>query len=358
VIIERYLIREITQPFVMGSVMLVVVFASYSSADYLADAAAGLIAADTVLTLILLKTLISFEILLPTALYLSVVVGLGRLHTDSEMTAITASGISDLRVLKAVFRLALLVAVLVGLLSIFTRPWAYRQAYDLEARAVTQFDLSKLEAGRFYALKRANHVLFAEGIDAERNRLEDVFFQGSQGDSTRVIFASEAYPSSVGEDATPAMVFVDGYAYQLDRHGRQDSTLAFGTLTVHLAGYRNQSMGYKRRAEPTSRLARSERPKDIAEFQWRMTAPIAVVLLATLAVPLSRTAPRRGRYAKLFLAVLIYAVYYNLGAMARTWVEEGWVGPLPGIWWVHALPLCMLGLLLWRPVWRLRWNRA
>ena len=65
---------------------------------------------------------------------------------------------------------------------------------------------------------------------------------------------------------------------------------------------------------------------------------------------LSRTAPRRGRYAKVFIAVLVYVVYYNLGGMAQTWLEEGWVGALPGMMWVHTLPASMLLVLLWWPV--------
>ena len=355
-IIKRYLIREITQPMVLGTLVLVIIYASFSSADYLAEAVAGLLPADTLVTLILLKILIGFEVLLPTALYLSVVVGLGRLYTDSEMVAITASGVSDLRILRIVFRLTLTVAVLVALLSLFARPWAYRTGYELEARSQAGIDLSELEAGRFYELKKSGRVLYAEGIDADDNRLENVFYQSRQGEKTQVVYARNAQlpDAQAGED--PKLIFVDGNAYYLDPGGRQDMTLRFETLTVHLQNPSASRVAYKRRAAPTMHLAQSDRPKDIAEFQWRISAPLGTVLLTLLAVPLSRTAPRQGRYARVFIAVLVYVVYYNLGGMAQTWLEEGWVGAVPGMLWVHTLPALMLLLLLWWPA-RPRWWR-
>ena len=92
VIIDRYLIREIVKPLVTVCVMLAVIFISYSLAVHLADAANGLLPANMVVKLVLLKTAIALEVLLPVALYLSVVVALGRLHSDYEMAALAAAG--------------------------------------------------------------------------------------------------------------------------------------------------------------------------------------------------------------------------------------------------------------------------
>jgi lipopolysaccharide export system permease protein len=44
------------------------------------------------------------------------------------------------------------------------------------------------------------------------------------------------------------------------------------------------------------------------------------------------------------MAVVVFAVYYNLSALAKKWVEEGVLDTLPGIWWVQFL---MVGLLLY-----------
>ena len=71
--------------------------------------------------------------------------------------------------------------------------------------------------------------------------------------------------------------------------------------------------------------------------------PLATLLLAALAVPLSRTSPRQGRFAKLFIAVVIYAIYMNFLAVARSWVEHGVIPSGMGLWWVHG---ALLGVII------------
>ena len=60
-------------------------------------------------------------------------------------------------------------------------------------------------------------------------------------------------------------------------------------------------------------------------------------MLTLLAVPLSRSAPRQGRYTGLIAGVLVYLIYVNLLSVARIWVENGEIDERLGIWWVHAL---------------------
>ena len=61
---------------------------------------------------------------------------------------------------------------------------------------------------------------------------------------------------------------------------------------------------------------------------------MTTLLLALLAIPLSRSKPRHGRYAKLLLAFVIYAAYYNLMGISRTWVEQQ---AATTIWWAPSL---------------------
>ena len=92
-----------------------------------------------------------------------------------------------------------------------------------------------------------------------------------------------------------------------------------------------EPVGYKRKAALTTHLANSDSTEDIAEFQWRLSTTLSTVLLGLLGFPLSRAEARQGKYSKLLAAVFVYAVYYNLNVMAKTWVEQGVVGPFPGI---------------------------
>lgn len=110
-IINRYLVLEIIKPLTGMLAVLVTIFAAYCTSRYLADAMYGLMSVSTTIMLILLKVVIALEVLLPTSLYLSVIVGLGRIYKDNEMTALFASGVGLRRVLAVVFVLSLPVAL-------------------------------------------------------------------------------------------------------------------------------------------------------------------------------------------------------------------------------------------------------
>ena len=49
---------------------------------------------------------------------------------------------------------------------------------------------------------------------------------------------------------------------------------------------------------------------------------------------------RQGRHERTVVAMLVFAVYYNLSGLAQTWVEQGFLGAMPGVWWLHGLMLC------------------
>jgi lipopolysaccharide export system permease protein len=84
---------------------------------------------------------------------------------------------------------------------------------------------------------------------------------------------------------------------------------------------------------------------DRAELHWRVSWPLQLFVLALLAVPLSRTSPREGRYARLGVALFIYMIYFNLLSLARLWVERGVITDAVGMWWVHAV-VGLFGLLM------------
>jgi len=344
-IIHRYIFLEIVKPQLLICAILAVIFASFSSAAYLADAAHGLLSGTTVIYMTFLKTLIGLESLLPTALYLAIIIGLGRLYNDSEMTALSAAGFSEFQVLKSVLPLAILTAILVGLFSIYLRPWAYQAVYKLEAQALAELDINKLEAGRFYKLGQTESVLFAGEISHQQGRLDQVFFR--EGD--RVIRAQEAYLATSETGAVPVMIFINGRAYNLDTKGHEDLKMTFKKLTLYINHFADPSINYKRKAEPVTILMKSDSTGDIAEYQWRFNLPLVTIILALLAIPLSRSRPRQGRFSKMAIALLVFALYYNLISIAKTWVDQGRIPEFPGIWVAHVIPAMLLLILVMQP---------
>lgn len=336
-LLRRYLIREIRTPFLALLTLFVVIFASYSTARFLTDAVNGILPSDVIASLIALKTAIALEVLLPIALYLAVVTALSRLYGESEMTAMFAGGASPHVALRAAFQVSLVLAVLVGCLSLYVRPWAYQTSYLIRAEAEARLDLKNLEGGNFYEGPEGTRVIFLDRSRPNNAGSENVFVQFQRSSEvTRVIYAAEAYPES-GAGGAQTVVFHNGHIYDLNRDGSRGQILKFKEFTLHLKPPAIETPEYRRKATPSAELAKSAAPADIAELQWRLSTPLSTMLLGLLGVPVSRTSPRHGgRHGRMVVAILVYAVYYLLSVSAKTWVEHGAVGPVPGIWWVPA----------------------
>jgi lipopolysaccharide export system permease protein len=98
----------------------------------------------------------------------------------------------------------------------------------------------------------------------------------------------------------------------------------------------------------TAGLISSSDPTHVAELHWRIGVPLATLILALIAVPLSRIQPRQGRYGRLMIGLLVFIIYFNLLSAGKAWIEQGTVSGSVGLWWVHALmlsfALAMLGI--------------
>ena len=348
-IIDRYIMREIIKPTIAVCGILVFIFGCYMATRFLADALVGELPGTTIILLILLRIAIALEVLLPTTLYLSVVVALGRLYKDSEMTALFACGVSLGRVIRPVFYTALVIAVIVASLSLFIRPWAYDKYYKLKAHAEANFDLTRMNDGTFYETEKGARVIYAEKVDHQQDEAERVFIRTQRDDTLQVIFARQANQSMDRASGKQILVFTDGYLYEFSRTGEAGRVIQFEQSAMPLESKQNLQLKYRVKSASTASLARSDNSEEIAEFQWRLSTPLATVLLALLGVPLSRSSPRQGKYAKVTTAVVIFAIYYNLSALTKKWVEKGVLDTIPGIWWMQLLLAGLLLMLLWRP---------
>ena len=73
-------------------------------------------------------------------------------------------------------------------------------------------------------------------------------------------------------------------------------------------------------------------------------------MLSALAVPLSQTSPRQGQYLRLGIGLFIYIVVTNFINVGKSWITHGKVPAALGLWWVHAILLALVILLLMQQV--------
>jgi lipopolysaccharide export system permease protein len=347
-ILQRYIITEILKPAAAILIVLVIILSSYSAITYLAQAVAGSLPASTVGLLILLRIGMSLEVLLPTTFYLSVVIALGRLYKDSEMTALSACGVGILGVVKPVFWLSLPIALLAGCASLYIRPESYEKIYKVMDQAQAEFDISRLEADHFLEIENGKYMFFAEEAGTSQNGAHRVFIRVAEGDKRQVIQAQRMIQDEAEARGQRKLIFREGAFYEFPVKGSQGTVSRFEQAEYPLPAEAATGSRYRRKAADSQELVRSSRLEDIAELQWRLSTPLSTVLLALAGVPLSKSNPRRGKYAKIGLAIIIFAVYYQLFVIAKTWVEKAVVPPWVGLWWVPLLMAALAVWLLWR----------
>ncbi|WP_072292678.1 LPS export ABC transporter permease LptF [Nitrosovibrio sp. Nv17] len=353
-IVERYITRELMTPFTVVIVILAALFSSFSSARFLAGAVTESLGMAAMLKLVLLKTLIALEVLMPIALYVAIVMGLGRLHRDQEINVLRSAGISEHRIVYAVLLVAIPVGIVSGALSIFARPWAYEESYLLNAQAEAELNMDRFQAGRFYGSESSGRVVYLRAKDDTGKEMAEVFHYIRKNGGSEVIVAKRALSREPASGQRPQIHLFDGASYRLTHAAPGDTATRFEKL-VYFTDSGN-ALDYKRKAATTATLQASDEPRDIAEFQWRLSRPLATVLLALIAVPFSRGSPRQDKNEKTYYAAaLVFAIYYILSGLAQTWVEQGTIGRFPGVWWLYLL-MTAIALALLSPGYR--WKQA
>jgi lipopolysaccharide export system permease protein len=279
-------------------------------------------------------------------LFLSVVIALGRLYRDTEITALSACGIRMARLIQPVFWVSVVIALTVACFSLFIRPWAWGQFFDLKARAKANFDMSRMKSGIFYEIENGERVIFADRVDDWAHRARAVFIHTRRNGQLQIIRADKATQFKDPATGNTLLVFHDGFQYDFTAVDQEVTILRFEQAIMALEPKEAIQEAYRIKAAPTGRLIRSDRLEEIAEYQWRITTPLSTVLLALLGATLGRVDPRQGKYAKIPAALMVFAVYYHLSAVMKKWVGQGVVAAMPGMWSVQIL-LTVLLLVCW-----------
>ena len=336
-IIQRYILFEIAQTWAVVTFVLLLILLAARFARYIGEAAAGELPAEAVFQLIGLTAVQYLTILVPVALFLAIILALGRLNADNEMSAMEACGVGLRDYIQPTLLLALPVALVLAWLAFDLSPRAARHAADVQAQAEQTATFSIIEAGRFRGFDGGRGVFYAREV--QDDELRDVFVRaqsGSDDEGTEVVITA-ARAELVREDTGARMLMLhDGYRY----HG-EPGEAAYQEIRFERHGMRYQppppEATQRRHTLPTAELWASEWVQDKAELHWRLAMPVSVLLLALLAIPLSRAAPRQGRSWGVLFGILIYLVYSNLLGVGQAWIERERIPVELGLWWVHAL---------------------
>jgi lipopolysaccharide export system permease protein len=347
-ILSRYTIREILSHLAGVMVIVVAIFMVRHFAAFLSDAAAGTLPSDVLLHLLGLRTLMALPSLLPVGLYVAVLLGLGRLHQDNEMTALATCGVPPTRIYAAVIGFGLCAAGVAAALSFWARPWAAVTFHAVRDQATKQAGVGQITPGRFYEIRSGTEqAVFAEARSAtDPQVVENVFVQQRDEEGISVLFAARATELVDLQLGYRFLRLFDGYRYDLGTDAKQVEVTRYEELVIRTPLAEPAPEGGQNHSLSALELARSPDPEDAAELQWRIASPVSALLLILLAIPLTRIGPAHGSYARLLVAIVLYLGYSQLLGTVKKWVANGVWPPLPGTWVVHALCLVTAVLLL------------
>lgn len=335
-ILGRYLLRETLFSWIGVTGVLLLILLSSRFARFLGEAAEGKLPGGAVFELLGLAVINYLTVLIPVGLLFAIMLALGRLYRDSEMTALMACGGGPARVYRALAWFAGSLALVLLFLSLQVSPWAARQSLQVRQEAEQQADYSYFESGRFKSTADGDRVFYAEQV-TDDGKLRDVFLHAYADRGTVVVRAQSGQQWS-DETGQRILELHDGRRYQGSPGSTEYDVVAFAAHGIVQAPAASPSVA---RDQPelmsTSELWRAQSRRATAELQWRISVPLMVLVLTLLAVPLARTRPREGRYGRLMAAILVYILYSNLLGVARVWLERGRVPAEVGLWWVHLL---------------------
>lgn len=331
--------------------ILLLIFFCQKLVRILGAAADGEIPTNLVLSLLGLGVPEMAQLILPLSLFLGLLMTLGKLYTESEITVMHACGLSRAVLIKAAMVLALFTGIIAAVNVMWAGPWSSRHQDQVLADAKANPGMAALAQGQFQQATDGNSVLFIEGV--EGNRFHNVFL-------------AQIRPKG---NARPSVVVADSGQLSQHKDGSQVVTLNTGTRfegTAMLRDFRitdfqnyQAIIGHQTVAlDPSDTeqmdmrtLFNTDNPRASAELHWRLTLIFTVVMMALMVVPLSVVNPRQGRVLSMLPAMLLYLVFFLLQTTLRSNGAKGKLDPMIWMWAVNLVYLALAVMLnLWDTV--------
>jgi lipopolysaccharide export system permease protein len=328
-VLDKMVVQDLLKTFLSGLSVLVVIIVSRLFVRVLDQAIGGKVSNETLLSILGLKTIVTIAELLPAALFLAVLMVLGKMYRDHEMAAVSSAGGGSGVIYRAVFLLVFPVSLLAVGMSLFAAPWAEARILTLAIHDEETSETRGIAAGKFSEYSEGDLVFYVETIGADK-KMHEVFVQSLEHDKKDVSVITSA--AARIEDSTDGryIVFEQGERIK-GQPGNLDYVVEkFTEYAVRLETKIPDRSSIHIHAVPTYSLWHMKTKAYIAELQHRLSVPMGALLLSFIAVPLAQISPRGGVYGNMATGFLIYFTYGNLTRLSQGWVTNDsiptWLG--------------------------------
>lgn len=304
----------------------------------------------------------------PMSYLFGVLLAVGRMNGDNEITALQAAGISTRRVLMPVVALSLLFAAVNGWLTLVLMPDANRQLREMKVELFSSAKTLGRVEPRVFNESFPNLLLYVDDIDPVSNTWYRVLmYDRTSSAEERLTLARRGRllaerPRAEGETPAP---FVDGNgdpwllledvsthvfsttepeSYSLNASRDQLVKLISrerGTVTVNLGMRERDTPNLLElreqlrspAADPVTEKRRVETQRMVLmELHERLALPFACVVFGLVALPLGVGSRSGGRGRGFVLSVAVILVYYVLLNNGQLLAQGGRIAPWLGAW--------------------------
>lgn len=345
-VLDKMIALDLLKTLLSVLTVIVVIIVSRQFIRILNRAIEGQVSTETLLTILGLKTIVASIEFLPVALFMAVLMVLGRMYRDQEMSAVSSAGGGAGTIYRAVFLLVFPLSILAVGLALYVAPWAEAKVDKLVHQDEESADVRGVAAGKFSEYSQGDLVFYVEKISADK-QMHNVFVQDRQHKNVGIINAKTARFQNF--PAGRFIIFEDG-----ERVQGQPGTLnyvieQFVEYAVRIEDKRAVTYDKpNRQAIAIALLWASHETPDIAELQRRLSIPSGILLLSFVAIPLAQISPRGGVYGNMLVGFLIYFSYGNLIRVSQSWVIKETIPDWLGGFGVNFLLLLIGGFLLAR----------
>lgn len=348
-IIFRYIRKELLLTMFTVTALLIFIGMSNQVAIFLDKAVHGELAKNAVLYIVAFTLPYFLAMLLPIGIFISVYLVFTRLYSEQEVTILKMSGFSNYDMLKILSWPLLIIFLLSTFANLWLVPTVLRYRDILMEKAEVMDAVTMLASGHFQVVAGGKYVIYVQDVDSKSKTFKNVFVaeqpvipnhpNGAKKSDDRwdIFVSSQGQEKSFSEFGDKKFIVMNnGYQYQ----GVPGSN-NFYSMQFTDYGFEVPQQAFKgklrRRAKTTVELWQSASPYDKAELHARINLIVAPIVLALVAMALSRLRPRQSRFVKLIPAVIIVLIYYNLMLASEDWLAKGVIPMFLGTWWLHFL---------------------
>ena len=370
-IFTRYILREVISHGLLGGVIFTFVLFTRDLGKILElivrDSAS---AADV--ARILAYTLPNVLIVtIPMAVLVGILLGLSRLASDSEITAMRASGMGALDFVGIVAIVSALALALGLFNSLYLAPRSTAALLSLEDSLKSSQASFEVEPRVFYEDFK-NYVLYIQDVRpaAGASLWHHVFLADlTQPATPHITTADEAVvvsgAAATGDAQTIRLHLMHGGQHQTsssDPNQYNISTFSTTDLPIETGAQEDAHLGHADTpilALPLSELWRIGNSPDSnipghparsyrIEFNKRFSYPFACLVLMLVGVPLGLSSKRGGKSTGFVLTILLVFVYYFLSSVGVALARNGKLSPFVGVWGANLVFAAAGALLLYQ----------